>query len=318
MKTLINFAICLLFSQSGMAQYNSDNLSLPTNTETIDLYTFENLRIIPILANNTFKTEFKDVGNFRNLKHAIETDGLEVTEVDRSGTVNTLFAQNSSKDTVYIMAGEVVKGGKQDRIIGQDVVIAPGEKLNLSAFCVEQGRWTNSSSKGDNGNDKFDGYYNVSSKEVRKAAIVNKNQSTVWSKVAETTSENDATSGTSTYTALENSKEYKDAIAKYMSRFQSLWDNDERVVGVVAASGNEVIGADIFATHDLFANAYNNLLHSYCTDAMTNGSEVKISTEDIQKYLAQFLANEDNQEKALDGKGSLFKHKNRTLHLTTF
>ena len=39
------------------------------------------------------------------------------------------------------MAGEVVKGGKQDRVIAQDVVLAPGETIDLNAFCVEKNRW---------------------------------------------------------------------------------------------------------------------------------------------------------------------------------
>ncbi len=77
--------------------------------------------------------------NNRNLSNA---DGIQSGGGDVNGSVNTLFAKNNSQDTIFIMAGEVVKGGKQDRVIAQDVVIAPGESLNLSAFCVEQNRWT--------------------------------------------------------------------------------------------------------------------------------------------------------------------------------
>ena len=318
MKTTLLLSAFLFLSIAGIAQYNSENLELTKNDYSVERYTYEKLRIYPIRANDVFRTAHKGIGDFDNLKVAIEGDKLDITEVDASGTVNTLFAENKSQDTIYIMAGEIVKGGKQDRVIGQDVVIAPGQKMNIAAFCVEQGRWTQSSSKGRNGNDKFDGYFNVSSKNVRKAAVVEKNQSKVWTEVANTTAGNNVSSGTGTYTALANDKDYKENVQKYMDKFKSAWDGDEKVVGVVAVTGGEIIGTDIFATHALFVNAYNNLLHSYTTEAMTTGKKITISNEEVQKYLDQFLANEDDQEKALEGKGSMFKHGRKKLHMTAF
>jgi len=318
MKTYLLIATFLTLHFSGIAQYNSDNLKLAVNAYSIERYTFENLRIYPIRANDVFRGYHQSVGTFKNLESAIEDDDIEVTELSASGTVNKLFAENKSADTLYVMAGEVVKGGKQDRVIGQDIVIGPGEKVNLAAFCVEQGRWTHSATKGENGNDKFDGYFNTSSKEVRKAAIVDKNQRKVWDKVAEVTEVNDVNTSTGAYTALGGDKDYKQSIDKYMKQFRSAWDSDNKVVGVVAVTGDKVIAADIFATHNLFVNSYNSLLHSYTTDAITTGEAVTITSEAVQKYLDNFLKDEENQEKALEGIGSMFKHKKRKLHMTTF
>jgi hypothetical protein len=62
------------------------------------------------------------------------------------GPVNTLEVTNKSGKWLYIEAGEVVRGGKQDRTMGRDLLVAPGTKDQpLAAFCVEQGRWTQSS-----------------------------------------------------------------------------------------------------------------------------------------------------------------------------
>lgn len=58
-------------------------------------------------------------------------------------------------------------GGKQDRILGDDVIIKPFEEKTVSSFCVEHGRWSQKES-----GDKFTGYFNVSSNSIRKAAIV--------------------------------------------------------------------------------------------------------------------------------------------------
>lgn len=318
MKIRLLIAAFLTLSFSGFAQYNSENLKLTTSDYSVERFTFENLRIYPIRANDVFRDFYKGVGKFENLEDAIAADNIDVTESSSSGTVNTLIVNNKSEDTLYLMAGEIVKGGKQDRVLGQDVVLAPGEEMNIAAFCVESGRWTQSSSKGKNGNDKFEEYFFTSSREVRKAAIVDQNQGQVWDKVSETTAANGVSSGTSAYTALANNKDYKETVEKYMKKFRSAWDGDNEVVGVVAVTGNKIIGADIFATHDLFVNSYNSLLHSYTTDAMSNGKEVTITTKEVQKYLDKFLANEAEQEKALEGNGKMFKHKRRKLHMASF
>src|SRR6185295_16416151 len=42
--------------------------------------------------------------------------------------VNTLMVLNTSGKPLYLMPGEIITGGQQDRTIGEEVVIEPGEK----------------------------------------------------------------------------------------------------------------------------------------------------------------------------------------------
>lgn len=57
-------------------------------------------------------------------------------------SVNQLMVVNRSNKPLYLMPGEVVIGGSQDRAIAEELVIAPGgEPTAISVFCVEQGRW---------------------------------------------------------------------------------------------------------------------------------------------------------------------------------
>jgi len=227
--------------------------------------------------------------------------------------VNTLFAENKSSEKIILLAGEIVKGGKQDRIIGMDVIILPGEKKNISAFCVERGRWSEKSS-GSN----FNEYSKGVSQNVRKAAVVKKNQSEVWSNVSKINSKHKVQSSTGAYTALEGSKEYTHTMQKYLQQFKSSWNNDPTVVGMIAVSGDRVIGCDIFATHDMFTKAYNNLLYSYVTEAVSNGSEVTISMSEVNSYLEGFLKDESTQEESLNDKGNVFKYQSKKLHISTF
>src|ERR1700693_3530032 len=56
--------------------------------------------------------------------------------------VNRLVLVNNSKRPLLLLAGEIVTGGKQDRVIGKDrIVPAESDPVDLSVFCVEPGRW---------------------------------------------------------------------------------------------------------------------------------------------------------------------------------
>ena len=359
-KPTLLFIICFT-SFIINAQYNSDNLKIlkTDQQENNNLnFSYEKLRLYPIVANDAFFNEHKEIGEFTLLKDAIDQKKILITETgassqneretapirevntereanhqtesynvqnqqinqgsniggDVSGRVNTLIANNISTDTIFIMAGEVVKGGKQDRVIAQDVVLAPGEKIDLNAFCVEKNRWV---TKNEN-QGAFTGYYNVTSMDIRKTVTEEKNQSEVWKKVDKHTSKNKASSATSTYTNLENSEDYQKDIKNYMDKFNNLFDANNKVIGFIAVTGDEIIGCDLFATHELFISSYENLIHSYIGHAITNGSKISISSEKVYTYLNNILKDENKQEEKIEKNGTLYKWKNKKLHITLY
>jgi len=305
LKYMLVAVFCFSFI-SVSAQMNSKNLKI-INTQK---NTFKNLQLIPIKANNAYQKAYQNVGKYHNLKKAITSGKIEISD---SGTVNTIIATNNSTVNVYIIAGEVVKGGKQDRLVAEDVVIAPGEKKKIPAFCVERNRWQQKES-----GNSFKGYSNVSSKKVRQAALIDKDQQKVWANVAEATQKNQASSSTGTYAELEKSETYIKELNSYLEVFKNKFINDASIVGVIALSGDKIIGCDIFATHDLFKNSYPGLLHSYITEAITNGSKPTLTKAQVSKYYDEFMKVEAEQEKKLKGKGNVFIHQNKKLHLTSF
>jgi hypothetical protein len=73
------------------------------------------------------------------LQEAIARDAVRVIE---TGSVNQLEIENIGKEDVFVQAGDIVKGGKQDRVLTVSLLLAPGSgKVGIGAFCVEQGRW---------------------------------------------------------------------------------------------------------------------------------------------------------------------------------
>lgn len=330
---------CFSFTSTAQ-EYNHRNVKILESSEQneskianpddfVTRYSLNNLRLYPIIASDTFIEATRDMGKFTLLKDAIEADKIVITETgaqennegrlqtfnsDVSGTVNTLLAKNNSADTIFIMAGEVVKGGKQDRVIGQDIVLVPGQEVNLSAFCVESSRWQTKEGNGG----KFTGYYNVSSMDIRKTVTMEKDQSKVWQKVDEHTAANGAASETKTYTNLENSEEYQKSVLEYTEAFKDAFKDDPRVIGVIAVTGNEVMGLDLFATHDLFITTFPNLLHSYVGNAITHGAPVTIGNQEVFNYLDKLLASQDGQNERINENGSVYEYKNKKLHISFY
>src|SRR5687768_12030165 len=63
------------------------------------------------------------VGDILTLQEAMAKDVLVVHE---TSNVNELLVENrSSQFDVFIQAGDIVKGGKQDRVLAVDVIVPP-------------------------------------------------------------------------------------------------------------------------------------------------------------------------------------------------
>ena len=324
MKTIPLFlmALCAL---NLSAQYNYKNLEAKTelSNEQLKTYTYENLRIYPINARESFLSANKNIGRYTPLNEALQKQKVKITETSAgsdsrqaSPTVNTLYIQNLSGDTVYLMGGEVVKGGNQDRVIAQDMILPPkGKKINLDVYCVEHGRWTYNSPTDSN---TFNSTYSVTSTSVRKAAQVENDQSKVWDKVEEVTTKNNSQTQTGTYTALSKSKDYSDKLNKYVSFFKTQLSKENNVIGFVAVSGDKVIGCDMFATGAMFKQQEDNLLRSYSTEVITNGSAVKLSNGQVKAYLDKLLLNEAARPETLEKQGKEFKEGDKTMHIAVY
>ena len=84
------------------------------------------------------------------------------------------------------------------------------------------------------------------------------------------------------------------------------------------ASGNKVIGCEIFATEQLFKKSSDNLLRSYIHEAVTNGSAVTISSNTVKAYMDDLLVDQKDQDKKINSKGKVFVSQGKKLHITTY
>ncbi len=119
--------------------------------------------------------------NIITLEKAMEAGTVKVYE---TGNVNELAIENlSPNQEVYVQAGDIVKGGRQDRTLGVDLTLAPKSgKVPIASFCVESGRWTK---RGGESDVQFSGSKAmVASNGLRLAIKEGKNQGKVWEEVS--------------------------------------------------------------------------------------------------------------------------------------
>ena len=280
------------------------------NWRLLNPITYENISVFPVVAGSTY-----DTGHFLTLEEGLASGEVIVSEQGSVGivrnrgdrvtpnyssgaSVNQLVLVNRGKRPLLLLAGELVSGGKQDRIIGKDRIVPVGaDPLPLDVFCVEHGRW----SSGAN----FNAAKTIVHPSVREQAAVNSNQTDVWNAVrggttkkaedyayatgsgagmpapaprvsTETLSITVANEApTESYDRLYNkSRSIGGSVDSFVEEVQRRFAKEtsalknERVVGVVVAYGGEVAWSDIFASEDLFYKYWTKLLRSYAVEAL--------------------------------------------------
>ncbi|MFN3746535.1 MAG: ARPP-1 family domain-containing protein [Hyphomicrobiaceae bacterium] len=62
--------------------------------------------------------------------------------VHETGNVRELKIENTGSEPVFIQFGDLVKGGRQDRVLTTSLLIPPRSgQIAIGAYCIEQGRW---------------------------------------------------------------------------------------------------------------------------------------------------------------------------------
>ncbi|MFL6284064.1 MAG: ARPP-1 family domain-containing protein [Pyrinomonadaceae bacterium] len=219
-------------------------------------------------------------------------------------SVNELALVNRSGKKLLLLAGEVVVGGKQDRIVQEDRVVPPvSVPVALNVFCVEHGRWTPraaSYSGGggsgravapteapDDGPAKFSSLGAVAHPKLRGAAQDKKAQGEVWKEVSENNARLGTANSTDTYQEVYASKKVVTQVDDYVRTLEREV-LQPGVVGVVVARNGRAVWADVFASQRLFASYWPKLLKSYVVDAIGDYKDDKRpSVDEADSYLRQ-------------------------------
>jgi hypothetical protein len=287
--------------------------------------TYETLTVFPVLSSQDANTNaFETLDAALASGEAVVTEAGDTMRRSRNGDaqpvpyissgaqVNQLALINRGKRPLLLLAGEVVSGGKQDRIIAKDRIIPIGAKpLPLDVFCVEHSRWTN-------GDAKFSAARTMVHPTVREKAAIDSDQTQVWAAVrgdvAAARAQSDMASNlevtpppissqqlsrlmasaapTEGYRSIYQSAAVGPEVENFAQEVQKRFERatsglkGERVVGVIVAYGGEVAWSDIFASSQLFDAYWPKLLRSYAVEALTRpAAQEKVSLADARDFL---------------------------------
>ncbi len=248
-----------------------------------------NLAIFPVVAERSY-----DTAQFITLDEGIRSGQVTITEAgnepglvrpgqpmpirQQGAEVNRLVLYNNSTHALLLLAGEIVTGGKQDRVIGSDHIVPPnGGPIDLGVFCVEPGRWVASS-------DKFGSMgAQMAQPSVRTPAMAERNQNQVWASVRSSNAmmqsrlpAPDAAGlpSTTSYAKVFESAPVAKKVASYggSESEQAILRElrNKGAVGVVVAINGRVLWADIFANTELLSKYWPKLMRSYVAEAITS------------------------------------------------
>jgi hypothetical protein len=331
------FGSLLGFTALGFVGSGSGNPPSPPKYEgdwrLLEPISYENLTVFPVVSSTGY-----DTSHFLTLEEGLSSGEVTIREqgeetlirnrdsnrqyVPSSGpSVNQLVLLNRSKRPLLLLSGELVSGGKQDRVIAKDRIVAPGaEPLPLNVFCVEHGRWSSGS--------QFSAAKTIVHPSVREQAAVKQSQTEVWDAVsagstyaasaslgssmaaapAPRVSRNDVAAAardeapTQSYAKIYSSKRVGASVDGLVEEVQRRFNKEtsglkgERVVGVVIAYGGEVAWSDVFASGDLFDHYWNKLIRSYAVEAVARPSlKEKASIEDAREFLRHLNGREQTE-----------------------
>jgi len=275
----------------------------------LDPVTYENITIFPVVSSSN-----RDTSYFLTLEDGLSSGEVIVREQGSEGlarsrdnrpippsyssgaSVNQLVLINRSKRPLLLLAGELVSGGKQDRIIAKDRIIAPGaDPLHPS---------------------------------VREQAAVNLDQNQVWDAVRSGSKSKQASSPsaygaaaaapmisaetvqveiesgapTQSYAKIYKESRIGGSVDTFVYEVQRRFAKatrglkGEQVVGVVVAYGGDVAWSDIFASGELFDHYWSKLLRSYAVEAMARPTFRETADRDDAREFLRRLNGRERQE----------------------
>jgi hypothetical protein len=253
-------------------------------------YTHENLTIYLIRGSDQLAGR-----KFLTLDEALEQKKVIVHETKNVGQ---LAIENVSDEEVFVQAGDIVKGGQQDRTIGNDQIVPPKSgRLPLASFCVEQGRW---SARGGESDKQFSrSAHQLADNRSKLACRAVASQREVWANVARVQTElnknlKTEVQGKASPTSLQLTLEHKkvtEAIDTFVKKLEATPAKETDVIGYAVAINGKVNNADVYANADLFKKLWPKLLRASAIEAVVNQKEgakiAPVKVEDVQAFLAE-------------------------------
>ena len=276
LAAIVSLTITLLVASVGSAQQDP-----APALEAAAAYGHQNLTVVALHKTGG---EEAPSGDYLTFDDATDKGVIEVTELEGNtadARVQKVEVTNTAGKPIFLMAGEIVLGGKQDRVISQNTIVPPEtESMEVDVFCVERGRWEGKTAE-------FQSSGKMGHSKLRQKAQT-ESQQAVWDEVAKTNDKQKAKSSTGSYRASLEKADRDTDVSGYVEAIVPKLRSDKRAVGIAVAIDGKMIAVDAFANPALFAQTRKKLVESYALEAAASEekkTDADVSTSDAETFL---------------------------------
>jgi hypothetical protein len=257
--------------------------------------TYKNLTAYPVLSNHMSAL------NYITLDEALKQGLIEISEIDKDGSVPELKLVNKSEKMILIIDGEELVGAKQNRIVNTTMLISKMETVVIPVSCVEQGRWVYKT-------ERFYSEERLASpalramkadhvgNTVRASGQYKSDQGAIWQQIFEKASRRGTRSSSMAMADIYNQE--KPALQDYIDNFRL----EGSQLGAIFFINGKSVGMDCFDKPDTFAKVFKKLFESYALDALdwyNPKVEAKPSPSEADSFLNRVVGAKTENHKSI-------------------
>lgn len=311
MKRIV-WVLILLFLEISLlhAQCTSKELFLQVDSA----WTFQKLQLIPFRFHQAGRAQIDLLETAKpllSLKDAMEAGKIKVAEFfsNHDADIRVLTVKNLSKQAIIINQGDLLAGGKQDRMVAETKVLAPGTEEFLNVFCVEPGRWDTKPKP-----FRFAGSADLA---LRNTMLATGRQSEIWKAIEKQFGVGHGLPEGFNY--IDKQQQLSDSAKIYLAYFKErLRYSDSSFAGFLAITGNKVIGCELFSDQNFTLLSMDNIFQAAIAQALQIGALPVMKVEEIAAIIKPLIESEPSQKYFLEKHGKAFYYRNRIVHITVY
>jgi len=248
----------------------------------------ENMVVFPIRYSGK-----QAAGDWATMDEAFAGGYLKIREKEQARVPEVLM-ENTGGKTVLLMSGEIIKGGRQTRVVKQDTIIESKQKVTVAVFCIEQSRW--------HGKREFKGSSNIVSFSMQNEIKRGAGQQQVWDNVQRTGAALEVSSPTSSLDEMLDSEEVQERYQKVHDELGKFSPPDTIGIAVADARTGRVMGLELFGRRDLFEELQEKLIEGYATDLVLPRGESsekrrsEVTEKDVEGFIRRVVEGKSKYE----------------------
>jgi hypothetical protein len=305
--------LLILGSKYSISQQNFP--AVVVQYDSAKAWTFGNLQLIPVrYVGDGGSKGYLPFDHMRSLQKALREKKVRINELKGSGNadVRVLEMRNMGKDAVVLHSGEILVGGKQDRIISQTMILPPDkQRYYVNVYCVEKGRWDRRA--------KSFSFFRTADMGLRRATDVSRKQHQIWETIDNNFKLSGRKSETAAYKDILSERRFLSEDSQYVKFFTGkLATTDSNFAGFIAITGGQIIGTDLYSTKEMAMEAFHNSLRSYSATAIVVGDPPDIPKEKVVNFMTPILSDNKTRNEFLKTRGRVYMYQGKIIHIVAY